>query len=77
MSSGFRFGDKSQSIVKQSMARVIIMSKICIVKTQLLIIDGAIPGDVHEQGGEHAGHDVHQTAVTLVLNLKSGVKVFI
>ena len=75
MSSGFRFGHRSQSIVKQSMARVIIKSKICIVKT--FIHHGDIPGDVHEQGGQHAGHDVHQTPVTLVLNLKSGVKVSI
>ena len=59
------------------MARVIIKSKICRVKTQPYIHHGDIPGDVHEQGGQHAGHDVHQTPVTLVLNLKRGVNVSI
>ena len=48
-----------------------------LVKTKPLIHHGDIPGDVHEQGGQHAGHDVHQTPVTLVLNLKSGVKISI
>ena len=53
------------------------MAIVKVSKIFLINQHGDIPGDVHEQGGQHAGHDVHQTPVTLVLNLKSGVKVSI